>query len=116
MRGIKINLAAFPGNSQTQILTSPITFFSLLLSLSLQDIARHRRFRSTKSISPSHGWILPRKHEGHIAADLSFSSSRRRTPRSASSRNVDVRVDLARSRKIKKKEKNTPDRKNSLLL
>lgn len=52
LRGIKINLAAFPGNSQTQILTSPITFFSRSsprhLSLSLS-----RRHRSTWSISSS---------------------------------------------------------------
>lgn len=56
LRGIKINLAAFPGNSQTQILTSPITFFSRSsprhLSLSLEGIARRGRFRPAKSISP----------------------------------------------------------------
>lgn len=84
MRGIKINLAAFPGNSQTQILTSPITFFSLLLSLSLSlsktsldivDFARRNRsppltggsfLVNTRDISPRISLFL-RAGEGRRA-------------------------------------------------
>lgn len=87
LRGIKINLAAFPGNSQTQILTSPITFFSRssprhlsLSKVSLDVVDFVQRNRSPPS--PSRGEILARKHEGHIVADLPFSSRRRRTRRS----------------------------------
>lgn len=87
LRGIKINLAAFPGNSQTQILTSPITFFSrssprhLSLSKASLDVVDFVQ-RNRSLPSPSRGEILARKHEGHIVADLPFSSRRRRTRRS----------------------------------